>query len=159
VAPSGYTAEASIWPIVERLKACFEKELTARELMVKCNVSIKPGALPDFSAVDAAWIRVASVFQTSSFPNQTPVGRGVATTEAALLELTVLRCIETPRGGVLSAEKETEASRLALADKQAMLAAIKCCKISERSLGAWVPFGPGGGVYGGVQEVTVGIGE
>lgn len=159
MAPSGYTAEASIWPIVERLKTCFEKELNDRKLMVKCDVSIKPGALPDFSAVDAAWIRVASVFQTSSFPNQSPVGRGVATTEAALLELTVVRCIETPTRGVLSVDKEIEASRLALADKQAMMAAIKCCKISERSLGGWVPFGPSGGVYGGVQEVTVGVGE
>lgn len=112
-----------------------------------------------------AWVRVASMFPTATFPqpytgNPGPCG-GNYDGWAVQLELGVLRCAPSPdsRGRLPSCEQNTAAARRALADAHIMRRAVMCCDWYGRDakliVGAWQPVGPDGGCHGGVLPVTV----
>lgn len=105
------------------------------------------------------WVRAASVFPASNFPNpDTDVNRWG--TMAVLVEVGTVRCAPQPEHAdeFPTAEQYLDCAREALADMAAMRRAI-CNYLTSIDrdfiLGSYTPVGPDGGCVGGIWTVTV----
>jgi hypothetical protein len=59
-------------------------------------------------------------------------------------------------GDFPTAEQQFEATRLQMADMQAMRRAIQCCLAKDKHvLGAYTPIGPDGNAVGGTWTVSI----
>src|SRR5690606_12086906 len=133
VAPSDYRDDADIWPQLVKLRDCLEDTLTERNLLPSCGVRLMPGELPDFAGADeTAWVRLVNSFFVETFPNATSAKHVPASTEAAAVELTIVRCITVDaHGNPLKPEELREFTRVQMADRAALVAAVKCCKFDQ----------------------------
>lgn len=145
--------------IVDELKAVFAERL----LDIPCFAGVLPGDLVswDFVGDDCgamSWCRVASVFPSAIgfAPDATPQAM---LTFAATLELGTLRTIAVPDNGEpATVEQQYDATRLQLADMNAMVEAI--CRYCSRNevpllMGTYSPAGPAGAAVGGAWQFTV----
>lgn len=157
----------NIQSVLTRMADCVIAELASSGLP-EAKVTIQPGATPVLDYVGNGGncgeliVSVPSSFPTESFP--TPAERPTCVNELAyVVEVAIFRCVPTGKkvGSSFippSPEQVFESTRLHLADMQAAHRAIRCCLGGKNQyvLGAWAPYGPEGGVAGGVWTVTVG---
>lgn len=142
---------ASIQDALDELRTC-----VTENLCTKCPVTIMPGAVPTFVGTDAAWIRLATSFPTTTFPQPESRLNNCAATMAYVVEVGITRCIPvTNRQGFTPAELEKNALQVAT-DMEDLLSALRCCLEGwDMVLGQWTPTGPGVSA-GGFWTITIG---
>ena len=154
------------WPVLVKLTDCLCQELLSSGLPPTCICSPMPGEAIAADYVSPsqgmAWVRVNSVFPSTTFPAQDQSAFGCAVSIAVQLEVGVLYCAPVTEGRSNKPPglgQMFDSSRLQMAAMAAMLRAIECClgRASHKSvaLGAYTPMGPEGGVVGGSWQVTV----
>lgn len=159
-----YRDDVVAWPIATAIAAAIPDELAARGLPTVCASDVVPGVqyAYDFCSDESegvAWVRVATIFPSSTFPLQDLTYSQLPVTLAQQYEVGLIRQApvaangEPPDGTDLAASAE-----LTLADAAA-LAAVICSVLSGLDRGflldRWLPVGPDGGVVGGLWTVTV----
>lgn len=110
-----------------------------------------------------AWVRLDSVFPSSTFPNPDTTVRGSCTSPLAYrFHVGVARCqpgLNPVDGSPPTAAQMTVAAEQAMADMLAGYLAIQCCLPRHRGevlVGPWLPVGaPDGLCSGGVWPVTI----
>lgn len=154
-----FTEDTRLWPILVELLDCYKSELTKRGLAADCMVTLNPGLAVDMASEgDYGWVRLATIFPSVAFPVQDAgTELSCASPYAASAELGMARCIEVPEMTVISELDNAEYVRKQMADWAAMRAAVDCCLRKGQFLvktGAYQPFGPEGGKYGGILSVS-----
>lgn len=108
-----------------------------------------------------AWVRVASNGPSVEYPQRyaQPIGRSTPPlVETVVLELGIYRCYpNTEDNEMPSLPQLDSAARDALDDAAAMRRAALCAFSADaRPIpGGWQPYGPLGGIHGGIMTVTV----
>lgn len=132
------------WPTMIQLAACLCTTLEERGLPAPCQCTVVPGPMAVIEACGACsstgekcggqgWVRFVNEFPSRNFPNADNTGASCDTPMAYVLEVGVSRCLPTGKVNSISGytspsmEAMVEATRLQMADKRAMIAAIKCC--------------------------------
>lgn len=158
-----YTEDLRIWPILVEMLDCYKSELITRGLDADCMVTLSPGLGVDLGVSgDYGWVRLATIVPSTTFPLQDQTATNCATYYAGTVELGMARCIRIPETDSLSELENSEYVRLQMADWAAMRAAVDCCMKKEGFMvmsGVYQPFGPAGGMYGGIMSVSVGRGN
>lgn len=165
--PENFTEDMTAYPVMVQLVACFEEQLTKRGLPAPCFLGISPGAVVALEGCETCkgggcghgFVRLASAFSSTNFPEQDDVGR-CGNLTAFVLEVGMVRCFKTMDdfGQAPGMEYMLESTRLQLADMAAMKAAILCCAQTQdlqHSLGTYAPYGPDGNCVGGSWSVTL----
>lgn len=172
-----YVEDQIAWPTMVKLAACLCTTLEERELPGTCQCAVVPGPMAVIDSCGGckaegkqcggqAWVRLVNEFPSSDFPN---ADDGVALCGAPMayvLEIGVARCLPTGNANSISGytapsmEQLLDATRLQMADKAAMIAAIKCCLEDEEweysySLGTYSPMQVAGDCGGGFWTVTI----
>lgn len=155
-----FTEDVRIWPLLVELLDCYKSELTTRGLAADCMVTLSPGVAVDLGGTgDYGWVRLATIFPSTAFPLQEQTAVSCGTPYAATVDLGMARCIEVPETTIIDELDNAEYVRKQMADWAAMRAAVDCCMKKQGFLvmsGNYTPFGPEGGMYGGVLSVSVG---
>lgn len=167
------TLDLSVRPVVDILVACLEQAVATVPKPPKVTC-LRPGeqvalmlssAGRDECCEGLAWVRVASIYPSNTFPAQdiTVAGCGVVAW-AATIELGVARCAPTPPAEEIpSCEEWTDATYAILDDAAAMRRALCCFAAAEKYRlmlpGIWTPLPIDGGCMGGTMLVTVAIGD
>lgn len=158
-----YTEDTRIWPILVEMLDCYKSELIGRELDDECMVTLSPGLAVDLGLEgDYGWVRLATIVPSTTFPIQDQTSTNCSTYYAGTVELGMARCIRVPEADVLSELENSDYVRKQMADWAAMRAAVDCCMKKQGFMvmsGAYQPFGPEGGMYGGVLSVSIGHGN
>jgi hypothetical protein len=163
-----FREDDSIYPVLLAMLECAELELEKSGLPPVGYASIQPGALPVLDHVgngkecDEMIINVTNGFPTNGFPIIDQFGT-CGSAMAFEVQLGVFRCAPVPAGKLPQNFKlptpvqQLNATRLHLADMQAMKRALACClKNYEYVIRTWLPYGPAGGAVGGAWLVAVG---
>ena len=162
--PEDYVEDDVIWPLMVQLQQCLCETLTTRGLMPgDCFCGVLPGdqVIWDYKE-GMAWVRLATTYPTTTFPNIDNTLRGSCTAGlGATLEVGVLNCAPgiSASGNLPTEFDQFEATRLQLATMRAMHQAITCCGFDLAILGQYQPLGPQGGLVGGFWLVDVGPGN
>ncbi len=174
-----YQDDTLAWPVMVKLAACLETTLAARKLPAVCRTSVVPGPQAIIEACSGgacngdcggqAWVRFSAEYPYSSFPTQDTTAAICYTPRAFVLEVGIARCIPTGKASSIggftppSVQQLVDATRLQMADKAAMVAAIQCClgdgdEFDHLSyvLGQYQPMQIPGDCGGGVWTVTIG---
>lgn len=130
------------WPTMVRLAGCLETKVREHGLPGLCQSTVVPGpsAVMDRCAAcggtsdcqGQAWVRFVQEFPSRDFPAADTTGL-CNTPMAYVLEVGLGRCLPTGSANGLggftppSLDALVNATRLQMADKRAMLAAIQCC--------------------------------
>lgn len=159
-----YTPDSRLMPALVALKDCLCSELTKRGLSAGCTCSLVHGNVENVEFPEVgkgvAYVGIGGIFESTAFPNPaagaSPCGRPLA----ASITMGVLRCYRVGTS-YPSADDSMLYLDKQMADMAAMKTALTCCSKSsgvqfEVSLGTYAPFGPEGGVYGGIWTATVG---
>lgn len=165
------TANADpIWPLLAELASCLCAELESSGLPSTCFCGVFPGAAAPFDycgpgcsggGCGQAWTRLSQASPSSSFPASDIFRIGNCASPLAFeAEIGIARCAPMPdeRGNLPSLSNQLDASRLQVADMQAMRRAVQCCAKASRKdmmLGSYIPFGPEGGCVGGIWTVAI----
>lgn len=141
----------SIDEALVELAACVDDNLCT-----KCAVTIMPGAVATYLGSDAAWVRLATSFPTTTFPQVEGRLNNCAATMAYVVEVGITRCVPvTNRQGFSAADLARTARQVAV-DMDDLLRALRCCLEGwDMVLGQWTPTGPGVAA-GGFWTVTIG---
>jgi hypothetical protein len=163
--------DQSVTPVAENLLACLVAELANNadpplhaSLRTGVQVELLMSTTRDECCEGVAWVRVASIYPSESFPDQdTTFSRCGPVAWAAVLEMGVARCAPTPEAAdIISSEDWTTLSRLVMDDAAAMRRALCCFTDVDPDrmylAGLWQPLPVDGGCTGGTQSVTVAIG-
>lgn len=150
------------WPFLLDLRSCLCNELavSAPEQSL-CLCSVVPG-VPDFAGVvngkGQAWVRLVSVFPSSSPPAVDTTMTNCDAPLAATVEVGVVRC--SPVAGTRQVPQDAwEASaELVMSDMMAIYRAI-CCTGRTIYRSSYTPYGPQGGVVGGFWSIVVPQGD
>lgn len=157
--PENFTEDARIWPVLVELLDCYKSELVKRGLDADCQVTLSPGLGVDMGIDgDKGWVRLASIVPSTTFPIQDQTTVACSMPYAASVELGMARCIRIPETDVLTELENADYVRLQMADWAAMRSAVDCCMRKAGFVvvvGAYQPFGPDGGMYGGVLTASV----
>jgi hypothetical protein len=172
-----FREDPSIYPALVALSGCLCNELAASGLPTPCFCGVLPGAnvpmaycgecvagVSDANGCGGqAWVRLEQVFPSVIFP--TPAENTVCNTGlVASIEIGVLRCMQVieESGEAPSLDEQVRATRLQLADMQAMRRAVLCCDWRADSdlqllLTSYTPVGPEGGCVGGTWSFMVAV--
>lgn len=146
-------ADARVFETMIALQQCVCEEITKRGLPSVCFCGVVPGATPvfDFAEEGMAWVRLANSFPAVAFPSQDQTLRSCGSPLAYQLEVGIVRCVEVNEDGEApTLEQQFEATRLQMADMEAMRYAIQCClPNASKILGNYTPYGPQGAAVGG----------
>lgn len=168
-----YVEDRTAWPTMVALAACLCTTIEERGLPEPCICSPVPGpmAIMDYCGGDGdcdgtcggqAWVRLVSEFPSSDFPSPSIDSRCGAPM-AYTLEVGIARCQPVGQTTVNrfippSLEELVEATRLQLADKAAIAAAVACCLDDgdlTYALGNYSPMSVTGDCGGGFYTVTL----
>ena len=168
-----FREDPDIYPALVALSACLCAELTASGLPTPCFCGVLPGAnvpmsycgecggFSDAKCGGQAWVRLDSVFPSTIFPSPADTTQ-CSTGLAASIEIGVLRCMQVMEEGgeAPSLDEQVRATRLQMADMQAMRRAVMCCDWRADPdhkilLTTYVPVGPEGGCVGGTWTFMV----
>lgn len=171
-----FREDTEIYPAMVALSGCLCAELTASGLPTPCFCGVLPGAnVPmaycgECTGVSGAngcggqaWVRLDTGFPSVIFPS--PAETTVCNTGLVVgMEIGVLRCMQTMEEGgeAPSLDEQVRATRLQLADMQAMRRAVMCCDWrrdpdSQLLLSTYTPVGPEGGCVGGTWTFMVAV--
>ena len=165
------------WPMMVKLAGCLCTTLEERGLPGTCQCTVVPGPIAVMDACGAcsksgtacggqAWVRLVNEFPSSRFPQPDTTSAKCGSPMAYVLEVGVARCLPQPPAngisgmGMVPVEDLVAATRLQMADKAAMKAAIQCC-LDERDsdltyvLGQYQPMQATGDCGGGTWTVTI----
>lgn len=150
-----------VWPHMLALRNCLCEEIERSGLPSVCFCEVVPGsaAMFDYPEGGQAWVRLTQAFPSVVFPVQDTNPRGnCGTGLVAVLEVGIIRCAPMPSDGgdMPTAQEQFEATRLQMADMQAIRRAIQCCMGKMKHvLGAYTPIGPDGNAVGGSWTVSI----
>lgn len=160
-----YLPDNDIWPLLPPLVDLLKDEIARANLPDLAKVMIAPGqdvVIADAGCEPFGWVHLRTTFPSSTFPTPDYTLRGSCTSPlAGTVEVGVVRCApaitEDRTGGLVlpSAVEESEAAKVQLADMAAIRRAILRLRVESRVLGPYTPFGPQGGVVGGLWSVTL----
>lgn len=160
------------YPRMIALLACLEQEIAARHLPGFCFIGLVPGGEAAFDHCGdcdddsgcggMAWVLETTEYASTSRPPSPDVtSSGCGSQMLTQLQLGIQRCM--PAGGddgtPPTADELHATTRLQMADKAAMRAAILCCFAKDDALsvqlGTYTPSIPSGGCVGGTWTVNV----
>ena len=164
--------DLSVLPVAQLLLDCFAAEVAlvdappaVTSLRVGQQVELLLAFTRDECCEGVGWVRVATIYPSSTFPAQDTEWSPCAPAGwAAVLEMGVARCAPTPdASSIPSADEWSAIATAVLEDAAAMRRAICCFDGTDgarRSLaGLWTPLPVEGGCVGGTQQLTVSIGD
>lgn len=164
------------WPTMVKLAGCLCTTLEERGLPGTCQCTVVPGPMAVMEACgscgksgDSAcggqgWVRFVNEFPSSRFPQPDNTGANCNTPSAFVLEVGVARCLPQAKANSITGvvpptmEAMVAATRLQMADKAAMKAAIQCCLDDgdlTYTLGQYQPMQVSGDCGGGMWTVTI----
>lgn len=158
-----------IFPRLKRLVDCLCQALEEAGGPALCYCGLANGDQPPLHLLDCsskgcgvAWVRPESVVEVNSFPQaaeDTPSRCGGQL--AVTVEVGVARCHPRYTRDGFDQQGVFEATRLYMADMQAMRRAITCCFRQgnpdyQVALGSWSPLRVSSGTSGGVWTATLG---
>lgn len=165
------------WPTMVKLAACLCTTLEDRGLPGTCQCTPVPGPLAVMESCGKCkgtgseacggqgWVRFVNEFPSRQFPQPDSTSANCDTPLAYVLEVGVARCLPTGNSNSISGytgptmEQLMDATRLQLADKAAMVAAIKCCLAGEDDisyvLGQYQTIQTAADCGGGMWTVTI----
>lgn len=164
-----YVEDQEIYGVMTQLAECTRLEIVNSGLVEIDNVMLQPSNLPvvDFAGNGKVCgqivVNLNNAVPIAGFPNQDSLGT-CSSEFADEIALWVFRCAPPVKGTKQapifpSPADQTNAARDQLADKAAMLRAIRCCmQKSERQylIRNYQPYGPAGNTVGGVWTIFVG---
>ena len=172
-----YTEDKTAWPTMVKLAGCLCTTLAERGLPTPCVCTPVPGPLAVMDQCNScgknksdcggqAWVRLTSEYPSSVFPGADTDQASCGAPDAYVLEVGVARCQPTGSANGINGytaptmEQLVDATRLQMADKAAIRAAIKCCMDDEDSdytyvLGTYQPIQVAGDCGGGFWTVTI----
>lgn len=108
----------------------------------------------DEAVCSQAWVRVASVNPAYAVDG---FGGDCGAVLTLNIEVGVIRCVEIPEDGEAPTATDVLVAALQSMDDMRRIhcAAMECGSFDTISAGAWTPFGPRGGQYGGSWQFTV----
>lgn len=159
--------DPTVTPLAMGLLACYETEI-GKVASPPASVCLRTGVSVDLlisttgdECCDGlAWIRVAGVYPSATFPEQDAAPERCGPIQwAVVLELGAARCAPTTDArSIPTCEQWLAVSRAVLDDRAAMVRAI-CCWADGTDLqwlaGMWQPLATEGGCVGGTMTVTV----
>lgn len=173
-----FTEDSLAWPIMVKLVACLESTLVERGLPGVCRATVVPGPLAvieacgngncDGTCGGQAWVRFNLEFPYTQFPTQDTLAARCGTSRAFQLEVGIARCLPVGKANAIggftppTVQQMVDATRLQMADKAAMVAAIECCLADaddfglDYVLGQYQPMQVQGDCGGGTWLVTIG---
>lgn len=172
-----YTEDVTAWPTMVKLAGCLCSTLAERGLPELCICAPVPGPMAVMDQCSACgklgqkcggqgWVRLVNEFPSSTFPSADQQEATCSTATAYILEVGVSRCVPTGTANGISGytaptlEQLVEATRIQMADKAAIRAAIRCCMDDEDFdytyvLGTYQPMQVTGDCGGGFWTVTI----
>lgn len=169
-----YREDQTAWPTMVQLAACLDLEVRDRDLPTLCRSIPVPGptavldacgSCTDGSCGGQGWVRLVNEFPSSTFPQIDTTGATCDKPTAYVLEVGISRCIHVGTTSNIngytppSIDDLIEDTRIQMADKAAILAAIKCCMGGDvdmtYSVGSYTPLTLTGDCGGGFWQVTV----
>ena len=145
-----YVEDDIAWPTMVKLAGCVCTTLEERQLPGTCSCSVVPGPMAVMDSCGEcskggkkcggqAWVRLVNEFPSSTFPAADQTEQNCGSPYAYVLEVGIARCLPTGSAGGIngyqapSMEELVEATRLQMADKAAIRAAIRCCMDDDDS--------------------------
>lgn len=172
-----YVEDEIAWDAMVRLSACLCTTIAERGLPEPCKCGPVPGPMAILDMCGAcrssgsncggqAWVRFVTEFPSTTFPSPDQTEAKCSSPMAYTLEVGIARCLPMPqsngvRGYVpTTLDQDLEATRLQMADKAAIRAAIACCFGTSAddityTLGGYTPLQNTGDCGGGVWTVTI----
>lgn len=159
----------AFYPILTSLLGGLERELTRSGIDTPCFLSLVPGdTLPALDMIESgdcgavAWVRLVSIYPSTSFPAVDEATATCAVPLAAQVEIGMARGMPKLAGrdvrkGPVPAQW-LEVTRLIMADQAAMRRVVRGCeKVTEKeiAMGGWTPLPNEGGVGGGFWTMFV----
>lgn len=146
--------DAPVFASMVALQQCVCEEIEKRGLPSVCFCGVVPGstAVLDFAEEGMAWVRLNTAAPSIVFPSQDQSLRSCGAPLAYQFEVGIVRCAPTldDDGSPPTLEEQFEATRLQMADMEAIRAAIQCClPNASKILNSYTPYGPQGGALGG----------
>lgn len=154
------------WQLMEDLSACLCAEVSATNSGELCFCGVVAGEAIDAGLAGvgrcsgAAWVRLDQVFPSTNFPDPDQKAE-CSTLLAATIEVGVIRNVILGNDRRNPTVDELVAvTRAQVADMSAMHRAITCCVTKSNIdfvyvLNDYQPYGPEGGIVGGMWTVTV----
>lgn len=168
----GVVEDDLAYPIMLELVGCLAASLEERGLKTPCFIGLVPGDSQylacgecDDGRCGSAWVRLQAEYPSRNFPAQDQDAVKCNGRMAYVLEVGVLRCVPTisADGTGPDVAEQLESTRIQMADKAAIKAAICCLGTKQLkskplvySLGQYSPTPFQGGCGGGFWTVTVG---
>lgn len=161
------------WPTMVALAGCLCTTLEKHGLPGTCQCSVVPGPAAIMERCGAcstsdcggqAWVRFVNEFPSTRFPQPDTTGANCNSPMAYVLEVGVARCQPVGKANGISGytppsiEALVTATRLQMADKRAIRAAIQCCLDDgdlTYTLGQYQTLPTGGDCGGGMWTVTI----
>lgn len=170
-----FIEDDTAWPTMVRLAGCLCMELEKRQLPGTCECAVVPGPLAVIDSCGEckkagvtcggqAWVRLSNEYPSSSFPSASQDEGNCNAPMAYVLEIGVARCLKVGKSNAITGfvqptmEQKLEDTRLQMADKRAMRAAIQCCMDDgdvTYVLGNYTPMQATGDCGGGFWTVTI----
>jgi hypothetical protein len=150
--------------VLAELSTCLCAQILTDDLPPVCVCGVMPGAEVALEytgdcddACGMAWVRLVSSYPSTSVgaPAERPGNCGLGI--GLDVEMGIVRCIEVGDADVPPEPAHLAAAAvLQTADMMAMWRAVSCCRQSKDwMLGSYVPYGPEGGLVGGVLPVSI----
>lgn len=149
---------------LEDLATCLCSQIITDGLPPLCTCSVMPGnevALDYAGDCDdqcgMAWVRLSASYPSTMIGNPY-LGAGNCAAGIGLeIELGVMRCFDLGENGEPPDPATLlESSQLQIKDMLAMWRAIACCRQSrDFVIGTYIPYGPEGGLVGGILPVSI----
>jgi hypothetical protein len=166
------------WPTMVELAGCLCTTVVERGLPALCLCAPVPGPMAVMEMCGQCkgtgkdkcggqgWVRFVNQFPSNRFPAPDTLGASCNSPMAYMLEIGIARCVPTGTANGITGytppdlEALVDATRLQMADKAAMLAALQCCLDSPEkdltySIGTYSTLQAAGDCGGGFWTVTV----
>lgn len=173
-----FTEDPVAWQTMIDLTACLCTTVVDRGLPELCLCAPVPGALAildscgsckkagDAKCGGQGWVRFVNEYPSRQFPQPDNQGATCEVPSAFVLEVGIARCLPVGKANSIngytppSLEQYVEATRLQMADKAAIKAAIKCClatpdKDLTYTLGQYTTIQASADCGGGMWTVTI----
>jgi hypothetical protein len=162
-----FREDTTVYPVMIELNACLCAEITSSGLPEPCVCELLPGGDVAFDyctecddgRCGQAWVRLVAAYPSQVLGEPDTTGN-CATRLSYTLEVGIIRCAPLPGndGSPPSVDAQLSATRLQLADMQAMRRAIACCMGADVDrdyiLEPYTPYPVLGGCVGGFWTVT-----
>lgn len=151
--------------MLEDLATCLCAQIITDGLPEPCFCGVVPGEAVAFDyagscddACGMAWVRLGSAYPSVTIGSPTAQPGNCSAAIGIDVEMGIVRCIEvgSADGSPPTPEQLNDAADLQVADLLAIWRAVACCRQSKDwAIGQYTPFGPEGGLVGGVVTMAM----